>query len=327
MRTFKVLLITAVLSAMLVTLAIGAFTMQKYTALCDLLTLSEPEDYPPLPEGFSPTGYADCPDGRLILGRYGNAARLYLYKDDGELTYITLYDEEEMPLGGRLGGLAVFDKYIYVGCDGDILVYYYEDIECFDERVIYYDKIKAYTVATSLSISGDFLYVGGYHPSEGCDGCATHLTSPAGDEGTSLITSFRLTTERGKGAVRYIIPTPVSAISVGSSLRGLAVDGKDVYISRSDGKLFSSLEHHTLDTKRRSTVTVTDGERQHKIPLLFLDSSTEKKRINMPPMQRDVYIYGEKLYLLAESPSVGGAYSRQLEGMKIYSFELDALQK
>ena len=47
----------------------------------------------------------------------------------------------------------------------------------------------------------------------------------------------------------------------------------------------------------------------------------------MPPMQRDVYIYGEKLYLLAESPSVGGAYSRQLEGEKIYSFELDALQK
>jgi hypothetical protein len=255
-----------------------------------MLASSESEEYRPLPEGFMPTGYADCPDGRLILGRLGKDARLYLYSDEGRLTYITLYDEEELTLGGRLGGLTVIDKYIYVGCDGDILVYYYEDIECFDERVICYDRIKAFTVATSLSVSGDFLYVGGYHPADGCEGCGAHLTSPAGDESTSLITSFRLTTERGKGAVRYIIPTPVCAISVGSSLRGIAVDGADVYISRSDGELLSSLEHHTLDTSRRSTVTFTDGERQYRIPLVFLDSSTEVKKINMPPMQRDVYI-------------------------------------
>ncbi len=321
MRTFKALIITAVLSSLLVVAALGAVTLKKYSLLSDMLSASEPEEYPPLPEGFAPTGYTDCPDGRLILGRLGKEARLYLYTDEGALTYITLYDEEEQTLLGKLGGIALYERYIYVGCDGDILVYYYEDIECFDERVIYYDRIKAFTVATSLSVSGDFLFVGGYHPKDGCEGCSSHVSSPAGDEGVALITSFRLTTERGKGAVRCIIPTPVCAISVGSSLRGIAVDGSDVYLSRSDGKLLSSLEHHRLDTKRQSTVTFTDGAVQLKVPLIFLDSSTLCGSINMPPMQRDVYIFEERLYVFAEHPSLGGVYSRQLEGERIYSVD------
>ena len=290
MRTLKITIFTlAVALTLAVTVLLGA-TLHKYSLIGDFIRFSENEEFPSFADGFVPTGYCECPDGRLILGRDKGDARLYLYTDEGELSSIILYDERENRLVGELGGVAVFDKYIYVGRDDEILVYYYEDVECFDEKVIYYDTIKAFTPATSLSISDGFLFVGGYHPHTECEGCSLpHIKTPAGEENYSLITAFKLSTEKGAGHVRYIIPSPVCVISVRDSLVGLSVDENEIILSLSQGEELSSLELHSMQTYPRSEIILENGEISYKTPLIFLDSSTRLGTLTAPCGLLDIY--------------------------------------
>lgn len=319
MRSFKILFSVAVLTFIsLITLLMG-ITVYKYTRLHDFYFDFEDEgklDF--LPEEFIPTGYSSAPDGELIVGKMGDdgAARVYLIKESGEVSYIPLFDKYNSALRGDIGGVSFFDKYIYIGRDNYILVYYYEDLIDGIDDAVCYEEINTYTKASYCTVSGDFLYVGSY---SGNDGRVGGIIDSELKDG-SLITVFRLTKDKGVGAKRGIFPTPICAVSTRNFVRGIAVvDINKIALSVSCGRSLSTLEFHVMDTERRSEILLSDGNKDFKVPLIYLDNSTKTGELTCPPNQEEIFEKDKRIYILNTSIKKSDALSRFFDADRRYS--------
>lgn len=255
--------ITFVILLVLAMLAVLGFKLYDRIKYDDFYDVAEREYYiPGLMEGYVPQGFDYMKEEKVFLacGYMSNdkASRVYVISKDGDEAYYTeLMAKNGGDYTGHTGGIAYYDKFVYITGDDGIDVFYLSDIldptvpkaahigtiltcdvECDDCDAGYCDIHIGYSKGVGINPAFCFVYdgelfVGSFHK-DGDYNTPTdhHVTTPAGDENKALMVSFALGTGKFSRYGIYgeysdksvdILPSPVAAYSLPSYVQGICV--------------------------------------------------------------------------------------------------------
>lgn len=276
---------------------------------------------PGLSENFVPQGLDYLLETQSFIScgymSKGEASRVYLIDKDGKAAYAEMKHADGTDHTGHTGGVAHFDKYLYVTDSDGLDVFLLEDLTSGKDALTQIGSIKTYNDPAWCYVYGDYILAGSFYRAESYETPAEHrLTTPAGDKNTSLITVFKLNADSAYG----IDPTPVAVISSPDQVQGLCVtDTGEVAISTSWG--FATSYIHLYDTEKLtpSGTFEIDGT---EVPLLYLDSASLTRTIDAPPMSEEIVCLDGRLYILNESACNKYVFGKLMSANDLYSYDL-----
>ena len=278
---------------------------------------------PGLGENYVPQGLDYIQDSKSFIScgymSKGEASRVYLIDPNGKATYAELKETDGSDHTGHTGGVAHFDKYLYITDSDGLDVFLLEDLTSGKQDMVKVGEVKTYNDPAWCYAYGDYILAGSFYRAESYETPAEHrLTTPAGDANTSMITVFKLDATQPLG----IDPTPVAAISSPDQVQGLCVtDTGEVAISTSWG--FATSYIRLYDAEKitpNGTFTVGDTE----VPLFYLDSASATRTIEAPPMSEEIVCLDGRLYILNESACNKYIFGKLMSANDLYSYDLKA---
>ena len=145
-----------------------------------------------------------------------------------------------------------------------------------------------------------------------------HLTTPAGDRNTALVTAFPVDGEAPLG----VSERPEAAYSIPERIQGMSfsADGR-VILSASSA--FGASQMYLYDfggvlADRQGIVWIDEAP----VPLYYLDSDNCTGILHMPPHAEEITFRDGKLYILFESASRRFQYGKLVGGSYVYSLSL-----
>ncbi len=315
LRTVAIVLLSVVLAVLLV-LQVGVtvrywhfFTNSKIAFLV-----------PGLTDNFVPQGFEYLPegDGYLISGYMsdGTASRVYIRNGKGDTAYGTLLNKDGTPYTGHAGGICVNGAYAYLPGDTGVDVFMLRDIltgeaRCLGTIVMGY-RVDFCSFSNGYLLVGNFEYGGHYETPE-----YQHLTTPAGDHNTGLITIFKADDK----SVFSIDPNAVAALSIREKVQGVCItdDGR-IVLSTSWGLSDSKLYIYDLKTENPGVIAALSGP----MPLYYLDSASLVKTVTAPPMAEEMVFQDGRILVLNESSCNKYFYGRLIRGSWVYAYNVDA---
>ncbi|MBE6975364.1 MAG: hypothetical protein E7436_07735 [Ruminococcaceae bacterium] len=268
-----------------------------------------------VPQGFE---YIENLDAYLVSGYMtdGSASRVYVRDAKGDTIYGTLYNKDGTPYTGHAGGICTNGLYAYFPGDNGIDVFSLYDIvmgsaKCMGTIEIGY-RVDFCSYVNDYLLVGNFRYEGHYATPE-----YQHITTPAGDENTALITVYKVSDK----AVFNIEPTPVASFSIREKVQGVCVTDDDkIILSTSWGTSDSVLYVYDLDTTRSGLIATVSGT----TPLYYLDSANLVKTIVAPPMAEELVYRDGRVLIMNESSSNKYIFGRFIRGSWVYGYDLSA---
>ena len=269
-----------------------------------------------VPQGFD---YIPEEEAFLMCGYMSDdtASRVYLIDKDGKASYALMKEEDGSDYTGHTGGISHFDKFLYVTHDAGLNVYLLDNLLSGKGELVKIGEVPTYLDPAWSYIYGDYILVGTFYKSGSYETPAEQrITTPAGDQNTSLAAVFRLDATLPLG----VDPTPVAAISTPGCVQGFCVtDTGEVALSTSWGINSSIL--YLYDTEKltvQSTFTVNGVE----VPLLYMDSASLARTVKAPPMSEGILCIDGRLYVLNESACNKYIFGKLLSGYGLYSYDL-----
>ena len=283
---------------------------------------------PGVHDGFVQQGfdYVEEEKAFLVAGYMvdDTASRVYVIKEDGSTTYTQLQKANGNDYTGHTGGVAHFGEYVYIKGSTGVDVFSYDDIISGKESTKRLGGVKTYNdpahcyIRNGYLLAGSFYDVGKYENPD-----HEFMTTPSGDENTSIITVFKLdeTFEFG------IDPTPKAVISTRSHVQGMCVtkSGK-VVLSTSYGLTLSQLfVYDTSDLDVVEDYRFTDGETFdfEGLKLIYLDSGNVVDVIKAPPMSEELVYLDGKIYVLSEFASNKYVFGKFTSGLDVYAYSYE----
>ena len=357
----KILIALAILLAILL-IAVGGFKLYDYVVAAEFYNNSEVVFKTPgvadsnfVPQGmtyiaekdtFLFTGYM----GKPIFGELGDdvASRVYVRNADGSVTFTRLLNEDGTPYTDHTGGIEYFGDFVYVtGEDSHGLdVFSAADILSGKSETKMLGTVKTYnSPAHTYTFEHNgvkYILTGSYHKDGSVYLTPEHerITTPAGDENTSVMTVFRLdpTAEFGVDAV------PVAIISARHMIQGICItpDGQMV-ISSSWGLATSDLFFYDLSKVQctenynyKGTVVYGDLETgevtaeeefDFTVPLYYVDSSCLVDTVVAPPMSEELVCLDGRIIVFCESACNKYVFGKLTTGFKTWGYEYTQLEK
>ncbi len=280
-------------------------------------------DMPGLGDGFIPQGLAAYDGGFLHSGymKDKSASRLYYVKDGEEVFHVSLKNLESGDATWHCGGIAIYDKYVYIGGSGGLYVFLLEDV--FDGNAYAYQigKFDAGMTASWVYVYGNELFIGTY--ADGGKYNANDWQSaetPAGEQNPSLMAMFKLDGGEETFGIRS---TPSCAYSIRDRVQGAAVTDKGIILSTSSGITTSVFYFYEIVADYSATLKFggADGDGP-EIPLYYLDSKTLRKTISAIPMAEEIEFVDGRLYVSNESACQKYLFGWLVGGQRMYSFEV-----
>lgn len=217
---------------------------------------------------------------------------------------LTLLDANGKAHTGHVGGLAVSDKYLWIG-SGELYRAPLKAVE--DAKRLDYlrlqDRFEAECTASFVAYHDERVWVGEFVSREhGIEGNPAHkMKDRKGAQKYAGIAGYALDdNEDLRGAAGGKHPPPAAIISIRQRVQGMAFLGDSILLSTSYGrKNDSTLAAYTnpLQGKRHRTVEV-DGR---TIPVWFLDGENNEWEEDYPPMSEGITAYGNRFALVFES--------------------------
>ena len=336
--------------------AIGGFKLYDYIGAAEFYNNSEvvfktpgvndsnfvPQgmSYIPEKDTFIFTGYM----GKPILGKLGEdiASRIYVRDGKGNLTFTRLLNANGTPYLGHAGGVDSFGEYIYITSEEShgIDVFSAADILSGKSETRSIGRINTYNNPAYCYIyefEGEkYLMVGSFHKDESDYVTPEHerITTPSGDNNTSVMTVFKL----NEGAELGVQPDPVAIISAREMIQGICItpDGQMV-ISSSWGLATSNLYFYDLSkvqsTKNynyKGTVIYGDDEKEVKfdftIPCYYIDSTCLVDAVKAPPMSEGLVCLDGKIIMLSESACNKYMFGKLTTGFKTRGYKYNTLE-
>lgn len=272
---------------------------------------------PGLSTGFIPQGFAYAQEESLFLisgymKENSLPSRVYMVGEDGRQAVTELLNEDGTPYTGHCGGVAINGDFVYISGNKKLCVFSATEVlsggqakqlGSIDTGV----RMSFCTFAGEYLLSGTYASGGSYETPE-----YYHLTTPAGDENTTLIWAYKA----NKDAVFGIEPVPAAAFSARDKVQGIEVtdDGK-VVLSTSYGLESSCLWLYEIDNR---VGTVTRNGRA--VPVYYLDRASLVETIKAPPMAEELVFLDGRIYVLTESACRKYFFGNFIDGRNVFAY-------
>lgn len=265
-----------------------------------------------VPQGFD---YIQESDTYLMCGYMsdGSASRVYVRSGAGEQFYVNLRYADGTDYVKHAGGICHNGEFVYVAGDDGVDVFRLSDILAGRDARKQGKIVLGHDMAYCSFYNGYLLAGNFYHP-ETYETPAHHrITTPAGDQNTSLITIFKADADAEFG----IDPIPVAAISAPEKVQGICfVSDSEIVLSTSYSMGSSHLYYHRIDTTRLGQVEACGT----RVPLLYLDGATLTDTVTLPPMSEELVFRDGRVYILCESACNKYIYGKFTRGYHVYSY-------
>ena len=264
-------------------------------------------DYIPEKETFLMCGY-QSKEG---------ASRVYLIDKKGKSTFVELKNQDGTDYTGHTGGISHFDQFVYITGENGLDVFLLEDLLSGKESIQKVGEVPVFLDPAWCYIYEDYILAGSfYEPGSYETPGEQRITTPAGDQNTSLVTVFRLDATQPMG----VDPIPMAAISTPDRVQGFCVtDTGEVAISTSWALNSSYL--HLYDAEKLTPAgkyTINGVE----VPLVYMDSAASTRSVKAPPMAEGILCLDGRIYVLNESASNKYIFGKLLSGKNLYSYDL-----
>ena len=283
---------------------------------------------PGLSDGFVPQGLDYLTEGEksgsfLSCGYMANGkpSCVYLTDKDGKSTCTVLKNQDGSDYTGHTGGIAHTDDYLFITSSDGLDVFALSDVAEGQASATQIGHILTYNDPAWCYIYDGYLFAGEFYRAESHETPASHrMTTPCGDENTSIVTVFALTSVSDEAHPFSVNPTPVAVLSTPDKVQGFCVtDTGEVAISTSWG--FATSHIYLYDAQKLvpdGTFTVNGTD----VPLLYLDSSALTRTVKAPPMSEEILCLDGKLYVQNESASNKYVFGKFMSGNHLYRYDL-----
>ncbi|MBR5126307.1 MAG: hypothetical protein IKU68_06190, partial [Oscillospiraceae bacterium] len=159
-----------------------------------------------------------------------------------------------------------------------------------------------------------YLFAGNFYIAEHYETPDHHrITTPAGDQNTSLITVFRADESFEFG----IDPAAVAAISAPDKVQGMCFTEEGIVLSISWSLTDSNLLFYAYDDQRVGQVEVLAGE----VPLYYLDSANLVHTAVLPPMSEELVYRDGRVEVMCESACNKYIFGKLIRGWQVFAYE------
>lgn len=284
-----------------------------------------------VPQGFD---YQESNRTFYVGGYKSDGGTSAIYKVEQRTRSTTgftyLADSEGNPLKVHVGGIAMYDRYMFVtGDDANILVFDALDFINAGEgnTAKLLGKISTKfgddeIIPAWIHFTNDRMIVGEFYREPNYKTPDTHVfKGPSGEENHAIALCYKFTHDHEDNF--GIESKPSEVYSLPGLVQGLAVneDGK-IWISQSWGTAKSTIACYDI-SKSGSSATMKTGDLE--LPVYFLDSSTLKTYIYAPPMSEEIVISNGRIYVINESASGKYFFGKLTGGRWCYSTNVNSL--
>lgn len=276
---------------------------------------------PGLWSGYVSQGFDYCEERGVFLTcgyqKAGRASRIYILDGEEEIR-VDLKYADGSDYAEHTGGIDTYGSYVYItgtdGCDLFLL----DDVLDGDGRATMVDQIKTINDPAYCTIRGDTLYTGSYYdPGKYETPSEQHMTTPSGEQNTSILSVYALDPATGKPYSE----TPNLIYSTTSHAQGMCFIGNDVLVLSCSYGLSTSLLHfYDLAALPTETATMRVGE--HDVVVAFLDSTSLIETVEAPPMSEEIVWHGDRLWVLSESACTKYWFGKLTSGNRIHGLAL-----
>lgn len=321
-KILKWLLRTLAGLLVLVLIAVGVFIARDRILYADFYDVAEKGmKIPGLWNGHVSQGFDYYEERGVYLTcgyhKSGEASRVYILDGEEEIR-VDLKKENGKDYTGHTGGIDTYGPYIYItaadGCD----LFTVEDVFDGDGVATRVGTVKTINDPAYCTIYGNQLYTGSfYDPGKYETPDDHHMTTPAGDENTAIMSVYTLDPETGKP----VSEVPDFILSTTSQVQGMTFAGDNIMVlSSSYGLSTSLLRFYDLNQIEETDETLTvEGE---AVPVLFLDSKSLIETVEAPPMAEEIVWKDEKIWVLTESACTKYWFGKLTTGSHVYGIPL-----
>ncbi|MBE6576794.1 MAG: hypothetical protein E7653_01485 [Ruminococcaceae bacterium] len=323
-KIFKWVLRILIALVILVLFALAAFSLGE--RLTFLSFYSNAEAYQKMPgifTGYTHQGYTLVKDKnmRLACGYMSNdeASRIYIMPEgSNDYTFVELKNADGSDYTGHTGGIDVYGKYVYITAETGCDLFLFDDVMDGDGVATLTRNIPTFNDPAYCEIKDDVLYVGTfYHAGTYETPASYHMTTPAGDKNTAIITAYDLDPATG-------LPksdTPFCIYSTTSFVQGMTfTDDQRIILATSYGLSKSHLLIYDIDKIYTSGTTLeVNGV---NVPVMYLDSDCLAEDIIAPPMAEEIIYEDGTIYIMNESASNKYVFGHLTSGRRVYGYKL-----
>ena len=274
---------------------------------------------PGLSDDFVPQGYdyMDETDTYLMCGYMSDdtASRVYVRSPEGSgySTYYTeLYYEDYTPYLKHAGGICHNGEFVYIAGDDGVDVFSLGGILDGGAAILLGTIPTGHDMAFCSFYNG-YLFAGNFYYPEHYETPDHHrITTPAGDQNTSLISVFRADMSYDFG----IDPVAVAAISAPDKVQGMCFTEEGIVLSISWSLTDSNLLYYEFDDSRVGSVEVLTGE----VPLYYLDSDNLAHTAVLPPMSEELVYRDGRVEVMCESACNKYIYGKLIRGWQVFAY-------
>ena len=279
---------------------------------------------PGINENYVPQGFDyDEQTGKYLATGYMSdktASRVYVFDDNGEGYYTQLLKKNGNKYTGHTGGIAHFKDWLYITGGDGIDVFSYADVKAGKTTVKMQGDVKTHNDPAYCYIHNGYLFAGSYFYITDDVEAQEHVTTPAGNKNTAIITVFKLDETKPFG----IDPTLRAVISTKDRAQGMCfTDDGDLVLSTSSGLSVSQLTVYDV-----SNVATTQGDIDGEFPIAApwynLEDNDVKTVISAPPMSEEIVYRDGKFYIMNESACNKYIFGKFTTGWWIYAYNYKA---
>lgn len=271
---------------------------------------------PGLLENVVPQGFdrIEETDTYLMAGYMsdGTSSRVYVRLADGTTKFTSLYHADGSVYDKHAGGICHNGEFVYLAGDDGVDVFSLAEILQGGETKMLGTIPTGHDMAF-CSFQDGYLFAGNFYYPEHYETPAHHrITTPAGDQNTSLITVFRAdeTCEFG------IDPNAVAAISAPDKVQGICFTENEIVLSISWSLTDSNLLYYAANEEHVGTVQTITGE----VPLYYLDSSNLVHTAVLPPMSEELVYRDGRVEVMCESACNKYIFGKLVRGWQVFAY-------
>ena len=313
MKAIKVILILLICILTLASVSVAGIYSYNYVRCAEFYSSAEDEGkIPGISDGFVPEGYCAVPDGVAVSGHMNEsgAARIYLIKKDGEISYTNLIREDGKPFISRASGIEFYKKYLYVTGSEGLYMFYYEDLLEKLPEAEYYGVIDTHITPEWCEIFDRRLYVG-----SNSDKTENIPSFQKVKYGTEEFTDLIMVYEIDPGVKYCINDSPLCIIASPSGVEGMFASNSGYALTRTESSYLSYLDFYVLEIGEVGSVVLNDSiEGARQIPCYYFSETARTYRMKIPAGSQDTVSFNSRLYFVNLSGS-DGIYVGRLLGL------------
>ena len=272
-----------------------------------------------VPQGFT---YLSEIDTFLYTGYHKDGespSMVFVMPEDGrgESRQVDLYKQDGTPFNGHVGGMTVYEEWVYIADGCGVAVFDLFDVLDNDGKATQIGGFENDFEVAFVEAYNGILYVGNFYRAGDYETPKSHhMETPNGDKNTAMIYLHEINDLSGLP----IRENPRQALSITDAIQGMAFgDNGEIFLSSSWG--LSTSKIYVYDSNKISTDFVRLDETPLPIEIGYLDSGCLIETIEAPPMAEELVYDDGDLYILSESASMKYLFGKLTGGKWCYAYE------